>query len=67
MAHWKATGPKPRTRFCWLCSRQLYGRQFTEIQQDGHKHAVHKSCAKGPPPGYMSWSQFYAEHEAGKQ
>ena len=47
MPRWKATGPKPSTRFCWVCSRQLYGRQFAEIDgPDGHKHAVHKSCAK---------------------
>lgn len=45
MARWKATGPKPPTRFCWECSRQLYGRQFKTITgPDGHKHAVHKSC-----------------------
>jgi len=47
VAHWKATGPKPKHRFCWICSRQLYGRQFAEIVgDDGHKHAVHKACAK---------------------
>jgi hypothetical protein len=46
MARWKATGPKPVTRFCWECSRQLYGRQFAEVVgPDGNKHAVHKSCA----------------------
>jgi hypothetical protein len=49
MARWKAKGPPPKTRFCWECSRQLYGRQFSEVLgADGNKHAVHKSCAKDP-------------------
>lgn len=53
MSHWKATGPKPPTRFCWECSRQLYGRQFKMITgPDGHQHAVHKSCAKTLPKVY---------------
>ena len=44
--HWKAKGPKPRTRFCWLCSRQLYGRQHVVILgPDGNTHPAHISCA----------------------
>lgn len=43
--HWKAKGPKPVTRFCWHCSRQLHGRQHRVITgPDGHKHAVHIRC-----------------------
>jgi hypothetical protein len=67
MSRWKAKGPKPVTRFCWLRSRQLHGRQFSEVDGgDGHKHAVHKTCAKGPPAGYRDWDQFYTENQTGK-
>jgi hypothetical protein len=42
---WKAKGPKPKTRFCWNCSRQLYGRQHRVITgPDGHQHDVHIRC-----------------------
>ena len=67
MSRWKSTDSKPKTRFCWLCSRQLHGRQHSEIDgPDGHKHAVHKSCAKGPPAGYETWDHYYATNQAGK-
>lgn len=66
MSHLKATGPKPRTRFCWLCSRQLHGRQFSEKTVDGIKRVVHKACAKGPPAGYETWDQFYLNSQPGK-
>jgi hypothetical protein len=45
---WKAGPEKPRTRFCWHCSRQLHGRAHARILgEDGHEHDVHKACVKG--------------------
>jgi hypothetical protein len=62
-ARWKSRDPKPKTRFCWICSRQLRGRQHSEIDgPDGHKHAVHKSCATGVPHGFSGTEEeFYAK------
>jgi len=36
---------KPRVRFCWLCSKKLYGNHFKEIPVDGHVRTLHKACA----------------------
>ncbi len=38
-------GAKPRYRFCWWCSRQLYGRSHSVVIVDGREVTVHKSCA----------------------
>lgn len=37
---------KPRIRFCWECSRQLWGNHFIELEVEGHKRIMHKSCGK---------------------
>lgn len=63
MSHWKAKGPKPIVRFCWVCSRQLYGRQFATISRDGHEHVCHKACAQGFPPPYKTEHDFYLDNE----
>jgi hypothetical protein len=35
---------KPRVRFCWECGKKLYGNHFKEIEVDGYKKIVHKTC-----------------------
>jgi hypothetical protein len=60
--HWRATGPKPRVRFCWVCSRQLYGRQFAEVEIDGLKRIVHKACASGMPAGWQGTEADFYKH-----
>ena len=62
MSRWKATGPKPRVRFCWVCSRQLRGRTFAEVVMDGLPRIVHKSCADGRPAGYQGDADHFAAH-----
>lgn len=48
MSGWKAGPEKPKTRFCWDCSRQLHGRvHATIIGEDGERHDVHKTCIRG--------------------
>lgn len=40
--------PKPRVRFCWVCSKKLYGSiHFVEVvyKKDGLAKIVHKVCA----------------------
>jgi len=38
---------KPRTRFCWSCSRKLYGNHFVWlIPEDNIKRTSHLDCAK---------------------
>lgn len=45
---WKAGPERPRTSFCWECSRQLHGRVFARIVGgDGAEHDVHKACVGG--------------------
>jgi hypothetical protein len=36
---------KPRVRFCWNCGKKLYGNHFKEVEVDGYKKIVHKTCA----------------------
>ena len=48
MTRWKAGPEKPRTPWCWACSRRLHGRVFARVKVDGVEHDVHKACA---PPG----------------
>ena len=36
----------PRVRFCWLCSRKLYGRHYAEKAVDGETRIMHKECAR---------------------
>jgi hypothetical protein len=50
-------GHRPKTRFCWECSRQLRGNAHAVVVgDDGHAHAVHVECEReiiereGPPP-----------------
>ncbi len=35
---------KPRVRFCWYCSRKLWGNKYTEDKIDGYSRIFHKSC-----------------------
>lgn len=44
-------GQKPRTRFCWLCSRQLQGNHHVEMVIDGHSRILHKDCGKRAEAG----------------
>ena len=39
--------PKPRIRFCWVCSKRLYGRFYREViyKKDGRPRIVHVECA----------------------
>ena len=37
---------KPRVRFCWLCSKKLYGNHHREMLVDEHMRILHKRCAK---------------------
>lgn len=37
---------KPRTRFCWHCSRKLQGNHFAEYQSENGPVVVHKDCKK---------------------
>lgn len=38
--------PRPRYRFCWECSRQLYGNAHRVVFVDGIERIVHAACAK---------------------
>lgn len=44
MSAWKAGPEKPRTPFCWACSRRFHGRAFARIIEAGVEHDVHKNC-----------------------
>jgi hypothetical protein len=37
---------KPRVRFCWECSKKLYGRHHVEAirKDDGLPRVLHKFC-----------------------
>lgn len=37
---------KPRVRFCWVCSRKLYGNHYREVifKGDGRAKIVHAQC-----------------------
>lgn len=35
---------KPRTRFCWHCSKQFRGNHFTEYETENGTVFVHKEC-----------------------
>lgn len=39
---------KPRIKFCWHCSRKLYGNHFAEWtpKEDEIPRTVHKECKK---------------------
>jgi len=38
---------KPKTRFCWECSRKLHGNHFARVTfSDGLTRDLHKQCAK---------------------
>ncbi len=37
---------KPRVRFCWECSRQLWGNSHTIMYIDGEYRVLHKLCAQ---------------------
>ena len=37
---------KPRVKFCWHCSRKLWGRHHKILIIEGHKRILHESCAK---------------------
>lgn len=41
---WKAGPEKPRTPFCWNCSRRFHGRVFARVLRYGEEHDVHKNC-----------------------
>lgn len=42
-----APGEKPRYRFCWLCSKMLYGDKFVFYKDDdASEHITHLECAK---------------------
>lgn len=48
MGSWKADDKRPKTRFCWDCSRQLHGRVHARVVgEDGAEHDVHKTCVNG--------------------
>ena len=36
----------PRVKFCWECSRKLWGNYYTEIIIDRLPRILHKSCAR---------------------
>ncbi len=39
---------KPRVRFCWVCSKQLYGNHHREViyKGDNRPKIVHVACVK---------------------
>ena len=40
------------TKFCWICGKKFWGdKKYKIIGEDGHKHEVHKVCAKNE--GYL--------------
>ena len=49
---------KSRVRFCWECSRQLWGNHFVEREIDGYKRILHKQCAKSYPTHKCSWCGY---------
>lgn len=46
MGRWKAGPEKPRTKFCWNCSKAFHGRVHARVRgiEDGALHDVHKAC-----------------------
>ena len=48
MTRWKAGPERPKTKWCWDCSRPFQGRVFARIiGEDGNEHDVHKACING--------------------
>jgi hypothetical protein len=48
MGAWRAGPERPKTSFCWDCSRQFHGRAHARIVgEDGAEHDVHKTCVRG--------------------
>lgn len=41
----KPKKPKPRVRFCWACSRKLYGVSHVLRVIDGCERILHATCA----------------------
>jgi hypothetical protein len=37
---------KPKYRFCWVCSKQLWGNRFTTAMANGHEVHVHGTCSR---------------------
>lgn len=69
MSGWKAGPEKPRTSYCWDCSRRFHGRvHATVIGYDGRLHDVHKTCVNGRrvvggSTTLKAAPQFYAPEE----
>ena len=34
------------TKFCWICSKKLWGNRSEELIIDGYPRTLHKICAK---------------------
>ncbi len=67
MGSWKAGPEKPRTKFCWVCSRAFRGRVHLRIKTlaDGTEHDIHKSCAFVEARG-SEWEAVYESTTAAK-
>ena len=37
---------KSKIKFCWLCSKKLYGNHSEVLVIDTHSRTLHKTCAK---------------------
>ncbi len=33
-------------KFCWVCSKKLWGNHKEELVIDGHTRTLHKTCAR---------------------
>jgi len=56
---------KARYPFCWVCSRKLRGNSHAEVEIDGERRIVHKSCAPGFPLDFDSEQRFYVADASG--
>ena len=65
MGSWKAGPEKPRTKFCWVCSREFHGRVHTRVRgEDGNEHEVHKACMSSLPHHEQEFTVVYESSTA---
>jgi hypothetical protein len=41
-----------KVKFCWICSKKLWGNSSEVLMIDGYSRTLHKTCAKKVKRGY---------------
>ena len=55
---------KPRVGFCWECGNRLWGRYHTEMEVEGHRRILHRTCAKNIQKGRREFNPYDGDMDA---